>query len=119
MTEGGCDGKLKTRDSTYKKRKDMNWSMPTPIILTQPRSFTSSCRSLICSHNFSTKPPCLKEISLVDLAQQRTWPPDYWKLGEMPPWLNQTLRQRFKKDSKFALILLHPLAAPVLPSLTT
>jgi hypothetical protein len=83
-TEGGCDGKLKTKDSTYKKRGDMNWSMLTPIILTRPRSFTSSCRSLICSPNFSTRAICLKGISRRGLARQKTWPSDCWKLGEMP-----------------------------------
>jgi len=49
----------------------------------------------------------------------KTWPSDYWKLGEMPVCLKLTSLKRFKNDSKSALILLDPLDAPVLPSLTT
>ena len=76
--------KIENEGFNVQKREDMNWSMLTPIILTQPRSFTSSCRSLICSHNFSTRPTCLKAISRMGSAQQKTWPSDCWKLGEMP-----------------------------------
>jgi hypothetical protein len=54
----------------------------------------------------------------VDLAQQKTRPSDYWRLGEMPPWLNQTLRRSFKNDSKSVLILLDPLGAPVASRIT-
>jgi hypothetical protein len=83
-TKPNPEGQKKTRDSTYKKTEDMDGSMPTPITRTPPSSFTSSCRSLICSPNFSTRPTCLKGSSRRGSAQQKTWPSDCWKLGEMP-----------------------------------
>ncbi len=116
---GGCDGKSKTRDLTYRKGEDMNLSTPTPIIPIQPRSFISSCRSLICLPNFYTNPTCLREISPVDLAQQRTWPSVCLGFGEVPAWLMPTSRQHFENDFKFALILLNPLRAAVPSSLIT
>jgi len=117
--EGGrVRWKIENEGFTYKKREDTNWSTLTLITLTRPRSFTSSCRSLICWPNFSTRQPCSKGISLMDSAQQKTWPSDYSKPGEMPAWLKQTSGQCFKNDFKFALIPLDPSAAPVLSSLT-
>jgi len=95
----------------------MNWSMPIPMIPTQPRSFTSSCRSLTCSPNFSTKPPYLKGISRwVGLRKNLAF-----RLLEA--WRNVRMDQiditgSFKNDSKSVLILLEPLGAPVPPPIT-
>ena len=50
--------KIENEGFNVQKREDMNWSMPTPTTPTQPRSFTSFCRSPICSRSFLAKPPC-------------------------------------------------------------
>jgi hypothetical protein len=51
----------------------------------------------------------------VDLDQQRTWPSDCLKPGEMPAWFKKTSRQRFKNDSKSVLIPLDPLGCSSSP----
>ena len=68
-------------------------------------------------HGDTSEATCSRGISLVDLAQQKTWPSDYWKLGEMPAGLKRMSSQRFRKDLKSALILLDPqgCSSPPLP----